>query len=160
MQLPPVLPFGLMHSFSVLPAEFLFVHCLGFFVPPLCHVYGSYIYIYIYISRSEYVKKFEPCDFKMTETDRPREVCTRSVTKVEVAGQTQLRASMAYLNSSSHTTWSGDRKGNQLIRDPAHVHMNDFLFKQCDLNASFIWRFKLSPANLTWNLFSGLSICT
>jgi len=39
-------------------------------------------------------------------TDRPREVCTRSVTKVEVAGHTQLRANMAYLNSSSHTTWS------------------------------------------------------
>lgn len=39
-------------------------------------------------------------------TDLPREVCTRSVTKVEVAGHTQLRASMAYLNSSSHTTWS------------------------------------------------------
>lgn len=37
-------------------------------------------------------------------TDLPREVCTRSVTKVEVAGHTQLRASMAYLNSSSHTT--------------------------------------------------------
>ncbi len=39
-------------------------------------------------------------------TDRPREVWTRSVTKVEVAGHTQLRANMAYLNSSSHTTWS------------------------------------------------------
>lgn len=43
-------------------------------------------------------------------TNRPREVCTRSVTKVEVAGQTQLRANMAYLNSSSHTTWSENRR--------------------------------------------------
>lgn len=40
-------------------------------------------------------------------TDRPLEVCTRSVIRVEVAGQTQFRANMAYLNSSSHTTWSG-----------------------------------------------------
>lgn len=47
-------------------------------------------------------------------TNRPREVCTRSVTKVEVAGHTQLRANMAYLNSSSHTTWS---EKEQMIRD-------------------------------------------
>lgn len=40
-------------------------------------------------------------------THCPRDVCTSSVTSVEVAGHTQLRASMAYLNSSSHTTWSG-----------------------------------------------------
>lgn len=45
-------------------------------------------------------------------TDRPREVWTRSVTKVEVAGQTQLRANMAYLNSSSQTTWSGKKPKN------------------------------------------------
>lgn len=41
-------------------------------------------------------------------TDRPLEVCTSSVIRVEVAGQTQFRANMAYLNSSSHTTWSGE----------------------------------------------------
>lgn len=37
-------------------------------------------------------------------THCPREVCTSSVMSVEVAGQTQLRASMAYLHSSSQTT--------------------------------------------------------
>lgn len=37
-------------------------------------------------------------------THWPREVCTSSVMRVEVAGQTQFRASMAYLHSSSHTT--------------------------------------------------------
>lgn len=37
-------------------------------------------------------------------TDRPLEVCTSSVIRVEVAGQMQFRANMAYLNSSSHTT--------------------------------------------------------
>lgn len=37
-------------------------------------------------------------------THWPREVCTSSVMSVEVAGQTQLRASMAYLHSSSQTT--------------------------------------------------------
>lgn len=44
---------------------------------------------------------------KDISTHCPRDVCTSSVTSVEVAGHTQLRASMAYLNSSSHTTWSG-----------------------------------------------------
>lgn len=37
-------------------------------------------------------------------THCPLEVCTRSVTKVDVAGHTQFSANMAYLNSSSHTT--------------------------------------------------------
>lgn len=37
-------------------------------------------------------------------TDRPLEVCTSSVIRVEVAGQMQFSANMAYLNSSSHTT--------------------------------------------------------
>lgn len=41
---------------------------------------------------------------KGVSTHCPRDVCTKSVTSVEVAGHTQLRASMAYLNSSSHTT--------------------------------------------------------
>lgn len=36
----------------------------------------------------------------------PLEVWTRRVMRVEVAGQTQFRASMAYLHSSSQTTWS------------------------------------------------------
>lgn len=39
-------------------------------------------------------------------THWPRDVCTSRVMRVEVAGQTQFRASMAYLHSSSHTTWS------------------------------------------------------
>lgn len=37
-------------------------------------------------------------------THWPRDVCTSSVTSVDVAGQMQFRASMAYLHSSSHTT--------------------------------------------------------
>lgn len=37
-------------------------------------------------------------------THWPREVCTSSVMRVEVAGQTQFSASMAYLHSSSQTT--------------------------------------------------------
>lgn len=36
------------------------------------------------------------------------------VMSVEVAGHTQLRASMAYLNSSSHTTWSREGEGEGL----------------------------------------------
>jgi len=36
-------------------------------------------------------------------THRPCEVCTSRVMKVDVAGQMQFRASMAYLNSSSQT---------------------------------------------------------
>lgn len=37
-------------------------------------------------------------------THWPREVWTSSVMRVEVAGQTQFSASMAYLHSSSQTT--------------------------------------------------------
>lgn len=65
----------------------------------------------------EYILNFLKASegFRLYEmTNRPREVCTRSVTKVEVAGHTQLRANMAYLNSSSHTTWS---EKEQMIRD-------------------------------------------
>lgn len=36
----------------------------------------------------------------------PLDVWTSSVINVEVAGHIQFRASIAYLNSSSHTTWS------------------------------------------------------
>lgn len=42
-------------------------------------------------------------------THWPRDVCTSSVMRVGVAGQMQLRASMAYLHSSSHTTCSAGR---------------------------------------------------
>lgn len=42
--------------------------------------------------------------FEAECTHCPLEVCTRSVTSVDVAGHTQFSASMAYLNSSSHTT--------------------------------------------------------
>lgn len=45
-------------------------------------------------------------------THWPRDVCTSRVMRVEVAGQMQFSASMAYLHSSSHTTWSaGSRVG-------------------------------------------------
>lgn len=38
----------------------------------------------------------------------PLEVCRSNVTKVEIPGHTQLFASRAYLNSSSHTTCSAN----------------------------------------------------
>lgn len=43
-------------------------------------------------------------------THWPRDVCTSRVMRVDVAGQMQFRASMAYLHSSSHTTWSAGRR--------------------------------------------------
>lgn len=45
-------------------------------------------------------------------THWPRDVCTSRVMRVEVAGQMQFRASMAYLHSSSHTTWSVGTAGS------------------------------------------------
>lgn len=51
-------------------------------------------------------------------TDRPLEVCTSSVIRVEVAGQMQFSANMAYLNSSSHTTWSGKDGGKDRVPYP------------------------------------------
>lgn len=45
-------------------------------------------------------------------THCPLEEWINRVMSVEVPGHTQFRASMAYLNSSSHTTWSADR-GNK-----------------------------------------------
>lgn len=45
-------------------------------------------------------------NYKIMCTHCPLEVWTKSVTNVDVAGQTQFSANMAYLNSSSHTTWS------------------------------------------------------
>lgn len=103
--------------------------CLWFgFLTSPWQFYGSYLCI----SRQENVKKSELCSHtkewsdslrrfcKMT--DRPREVCTRSVTRVEVAGQTQLRANMAYLNSSSQTTWSENEEmsGSADLADKWH----------------------------------------
>ena len=44
--------------------------------------------------------------YEMVCTHCPLEVWTKRVTKVDVAGHTQFSANMAYLNSSSHTTWS------------------------------------------------------
>lgn len=38
----------------------------------------------------------------------PREVCRRRVTRVEAPGHVQLFANKAYLNSSSHTTYSAN----------------------------------------------------
>lgn len=42
----------------------------------------------------------------LVDTHCPLEVWTNSVIKVDVAGHTQLSANIAYLNSSSQTTWS------------------------------------------------------
>ena len=109
---------GLMHSpcFLLFPTiNFFFFSPWGSFTS-LCQFDGRYIFIYI--SNDGRVKTFELCDHTEEKssqpeearpvcckmTDLPREVCTSSVTRVEVAGHTQLRASMAYLNSSSHTT--------------------------------------------------------
>ena len=46
----------------------------------------------------------------MTLTYVPRDVCSRSVTSVDMPGHMQLLASKAYLNSSSHTTCSAKNK--------------------------------------------------
>jgi len=45
-------------------------------------------------------------DYNVAYTHCPLDVCSRSVTSVEVAGHRQLLASNAYLNSSTHTTCS------------------------------------------------------
>lgn len=44
--------------------------------------------------------------YKDWATYCPRDVWTSRVTRVDVAGHRQFRANNAYLNSSSHTTWS------------------------------------------------------
>lgn len=40
----------------------------------------------------------------------PLEVWTNKVISVDVAGQIQFKANIAYLNSSSHTTWSAEEE--------------------------------------------------
>lgn len=52
-------------------------------------------------------------------THWPRDVCTSRVMRVEVAGQMQFSASMAYLHSSSHTTWSAGGGGGRSTCRPA-----------------------------------------
>lgn len=48
--------------------------------------------------------------FTVLYTYCPLDVWTSRVINVEVAGHIQFRASIAYLNSSSHTTWSVGEK--------------------------------------------------
>lgn len=70
----------------------------------------------------------------------PREVCSSSVTSVDVPGHRQLLARRAYLNSSSHTTCSG--RATTVITQ---------------FSPSQTKHFNL-PANATWILFSGRNI--
>lgn len=54
--------------------------------------------------------------FMLINTYCPLDVWTSRVINVEVAGHIQFRASIAYLNSSSHTTWSvGEKKRIQIV---------------------------------------------
>lgn len=88
-------------------------------------------------------------------THCPLEVWTSSVTRVDVAGHTQFSANMAYLNSSSHTTWS-DWKG--YIATIYYIKLKTIMRKW--LCFGRLVAFLHLPANLTWNLFSGLRIWT
>lgn len=73
-------------------------------------------------------------------THWPRDVCTSRVMRVDVAGQMQFRASMAYLHSSSHTTWSAGRmvRGcHATADDPSVPHLRGRLLltgpRRCQL---------------------------
>ena len=100
-------------------------------------------------------------------THWPREVCTSRVTSVEVAGHTQFRANMAYLNSSSHTTWSESINTNDnllllnhestrsvTVRCPAILHLywkpnkNWQKHLTCKLDMEFIFWFEY--LNVEW----------
>lgn len=50
---------------------------------------------------------------EMEWTYCPLEEWINRVMSVEVPGHTQFKASMAYLNSSSHTTWSADKRNER-----------------------------------------------
>lgn len=67
-------------------------------------------------------------------THWPRDVCTSRVMRVDVAGQMQFRASMAYLHSSSHTTWSAGgmvRGCRPTADDPPVPHLRGRLLLTC-----------------------------
>lgn len=101
--------------------------------------------------------------FTLTEfsadTHCPLEVCTRSVTRVDVAGQTQFSANMAYLNSSSHTTWSKWHTHRKRDIDTA---TRDVWFQvtwfalTCKLDVKLIFRFKnLDVKRAIWSKVFG-----
>lgn len=55
----------------------------------------------------------------------PLDVWTSRVINVEVAGHMQFRASIAYLNSSSHTTWSvGKKKDTNCFKKILSIEQN------------------------------------
>lgn len=54
----------------------------------------------------------------------PLDVWTSRVINVDVAGHTQFRASIAYLNSSSHTTWSVGKKRRMQIVLQKYFYLN------------------------------------
>lgn len=93
------------------------------------------------------------------DTHCPLEVCTRSVTKVDVAGHTQFSANMAYLNSSSHTTWSRfhtHRKRKRLRRLVTSGLKLPGLQLTCKLNVKLVFRFEnLDVKRAIWSKVFG-----
>lgn len=73
---------------------------------------GTHVGILLELLRK--AKTLECCAIFLTQltfiafTYCPLEVCSSSVTRVDVPGHVQLLASSAYLNSSSHTTCSAN----------------------------------------------------
>lgn len=78
----------------------------------------------------------------MNYTHCPLDVCSKSVTNVDVPGHRQLLASKAYLNSSSHTTCSAKTKRKHYQQDTTNQMDVTHLLKN-------------EPGNVTWNVSNG-----
>lgn len=83
-------------------------------------------------------------------THCPLEEWINRVMRVEVPGHTQFKASMAYLNSSSHTTWSVSTKKRTGTKDASANRI--VIFKSWSSSfACSIWPYRFLLSSPLWS---------